>query len=129
MVTFYHFSCQSRACGRWSREYQHGHGMGNVQPASPAGQLREIICAHQPDESRARKTPFQRGQRIAGIAGTKAGFDVGGNNPPAIGNLPRGVESRRQAAHTGGWFEWVTWRDHKPELVQAKMFNGLPCDV
>lgn len=91
--------------------------MGNVQPAPPTWQLRQIVRSHEPDESRAGKPAFKGPQRVACITCGKTSFDISSDNPSAISNLLRGTEPLRQAAHTSCWFKRIARRHHKPQLL------------
>lgn len=129
MITFRCFSRQRPARGLGAGDHQHRHGVHNFPPASPMRKLHKIIRPHQPDKLRAREAAFEGTQRVAGITSPQAGFEISGDNPPAIGNPPCRVKPRGQAAHASGWFERIARRNQQPELIQPEMLDGLPRDI
>jgi len=113
----------------WAGEHQHGHGMHDPPPARPAGQLREVVRAHQPDEMRGRKAAFEHMHRVRRVARAQMRLDIRGDDPPPIGYALRGGQTRGQRRHAGGGLQRVAGRDHEPELVQAEMRHRLAGDV
>ncbi len=77
----------------------------------------------------AGETAFEFAHGVASEARAQARLDIGGDDPPAIGNMLCAGQPFSQRAHAGGRLQRVAGRDHEPELVQSQMPDGLPRDM
>ncbi len=102
------------------RMHRKGHHRGNLSPAAPPGETCEIVGAHQPDEACRWKSPAQCAQRIDGVAGAEPCLDIGGDDPPPIGDASRRGEAVGEGGHAVGLLERVAGRDHQPDLIEVQ---------
>jgi len=98
-------------------------------PTPPAADLRQIVGAHQPDETGARKAPLQRVQRVGGIAGAEPRLDIGHLDALVGHHRGGGRHPIGERRHAADRFQRVLRRDQPPDLVEPEPSQRLAADV
>ena len=101
-----------------------GHGAGDVGPVLPAGELDEVVGAHEPDELGAGKAAAEGAERIVGVARVEARLDACGDNPATVRDAAGAFEAVGEGGHAVGGFERVAGGDEEPNLVEPQALEG-----
>src|SRR5216684_1278595 len=98
-------------------------------PSGPMAELREIVSAHQPDETGASEAALEDAQRVGGIARTQPRLDIGDLDARIVDDGCGGSDALDQRGHAAHRLQRVLRRDEPPDLVEAEAAQRLAADM
>src|SRR5215469_7359390 len=111
---------QSNATIRRTREDRNGERCKNFAPAAPMTDLRQIISAHQPNESGPRKARLQGVQRVDREYRAKPAFEVQDPDARMAYQGARAGQPLFRGRHALGLLERVLRRHQPPHFVKTE---------
>src|SRR5579872_2167946 len=111
---------QSPSTIRRARKDRNGERRKNFAPAAPMTDLRQIVRAHQPDESGARKARLQGPQRVTREGRTEPAFDVQDTDARVADRGACVGQPPRRRRHVFGRLERILRRHQPPHLVEPE---------
>jgi len=98
-------------------------------PMLPAGEMLEIVRAHQPNKIDTRKKPMQARERRPGMARTDRPLDPCGQDAAAIGDAARARQTIGEGRHAARGLQRIAGRDHEPDLIEPEAPTGKARDM
>src|SRR5579872_1198991 len=99
-----------------------------LAPAPPEMELAQIVGAHDPDETDARRAASQIGDRIGGIAGADFGLEAGHGEPRIVRQSPRRRHAFSKARQPIVLFQRIAGRDEPPDAIETQALQRVERD-
>jgi hypothetical protein len=113
----------------WARQHRDRDVSGELQPATPAGELLQNVSAHQPDEPGAGEAAAEQVQRVDRVMGAEGGLNRTGDDAAAVGDPAGGGQALLEWRHPAVRLQRIAWRDQQPDLVEPQASSGDVNDV
>jgi hypothetical protein len=91
--------------------------------------LREVVGAHQPHETRAWRARLQRGQRVGSKMRPEPRFKIEDADAGIAGGALGTGDAFGKRRHAGDGLQRILRRDQPPNFVEAEAFQGFEADM